>query len=811
MNARWRLLQIAVAVVIFLSPVTISLGFPITSAQSAPFILNGGVQDEMKTRNLIRANFFLTDKWTSDVLRPVVSSSVLVRPADQSLLPYAMVGTDADGDSALNAGDIGRFRNITGRPDDWTAFFDIEGMRFHDGTQVEMEDVLFSYHLKGLSVVDSASRFLKDRAGQTGTNYSSTRWLWVNPSPLQGWLGSPRTPHQFALAFRATGPNGQFAMDTLQTIVLPAYFWQGTGVRKQDGQIVATNLHPDFGWALNPDPASAGYLNAVSAAGYTTTQDVVFEDIPIPSGTALAPFDITTAAAWPAGDGDVVGSGPYRFATWQPGILARIEKNLDYFLPDASVAQAAYQAGLRMPALDAVNYRLYRNVQAAVFALQVGDVHFLDSYVPPEFVPILLADPTLAVKSSAEKGFAYLGFNLRRLPFGYTNPAEGSDVPGNDVGKAFRNAVAHSINKPEIQTAFLQNFGVEGHTVVHPSDPVFYNASAPKYDFDLSVASSILDSAGWVWPGQATNTCNVDGTGCRVLPGKGSSLVEILTPQADYDPIRAAAGSLVAQNLRKIGLNVNSRPAAFGQIVTQVFDEQNFDMWILDWSTPGEVVPDHIEYLAHSRHVLLQGSNAAGYVNTSFDVLIDAAVGAKDQAEAARLWKWAQAIVAREVPYHVLYFRTNEFGIRMDRTDPATWTTDAIGAFWTYWSWILLDPPNPDPLRVLVSAPTRILSGGHTDVFIVVRDPSGAAVDGAVVAATVTGRLGTLNPSGGVTNGSGLLVLTFIAPTLSASEGPTNTTIQVRAGHPELGTSQPTVDTITTLPADLECPVINAG
>src|SRR6266705_5792083 len=36
------------------------------SAQTAPFVINVGVQDEMKTRNLVRGFFFGTDVWTAD-------------------------------------------------------------------------------------------------------------------------------------------------------------------------------------------------------------------------------------------------------------------------------------------------------------------------------------------------------------------------------------------------------------------------------------------------------------------------------------------------------------------------------------------------------------------------------------------------------------------------------------------------------------------------------------------------------------------------------------------------------------------------
>src|SRR5256885_14427655 len=65
---------------------------------------------------------------------------------------------------------------------------------------------------------------------------------------------------------------------------MPAYFWQGTGVRKHNDTIVATNVHPDFGWAMVPQTNPGGtnvYLNGVPAAGFTTTAAATFEGINI--------------------------------------------------------------------------------------------------------------------------------------------------------------------------------------------------------------------------------------------------------------------------------------------------------------------------------------------------------------------------------------------------------------------------------------------------------------------------------------------------------------------------------------------------
>src|SRR5213593_2036567 len=790
------------------------------SAQAAPFVINVGVQDEMKTRNLIRGFFFGTDVWTADALNPVGEGSVQSNPETQEVLPYTMVGTDVNGDGKLQASEVGVFSNVQGFPSrasEWIAFFSIKGMKWHDGTQVQLEDVLFGYHLAALAPAVTSSRFVKDRAGQAGSNYSSTRYMHINPvaiagASVDGWLGGPvaDTKYQFALKFIQTGPNAQFKRDTLQATFMPAYFWQGTGVRKHNDTIVATNVHPDFGWAMVPQTNPGGtnvYLNGVPAAGFTTTAAATFEGINIASGTVLTAFDVTAASVgcpagnptcsspWEAQDQDVIGAGAYKFVHWEAGNFVRLDKNPYYFIPDSSVAAKTLQFGLRVPKVDSIVYRLYRNVQATVFALQAGTLDFIDWAVPPDQVAPITADPNIGLKSSADAGFFYQSFNFERLPFGYINPAQGSNAPNNDVGRPFRLATAYATDKRTRVTSLRQNFGVAGHTVVSPTNTLYYNASAPRYEFDLSVARGILDAAYGVWPG---GVCQQDGTGCRSLPGKGTGAIDMLTPQADYDPIRASAGTLIAQNMRAIGVNMNSKATAFGAIV-DALDARNFDMWILGWSLTGYVEPGYIEAFFHSRNAPIPGQNYESYVNTSLDTLIDDATGAVG-AQATQLWKWTQGAILQDAVYNVLYFRTNVFAFRQDRINPASFRTDIGGDVWIYWSRILLEPAPPGVIRSAASLPSAVASGGSAPITVTVRKSDGNPFEGASVSITRTSGLGTVSPSTGTTNPNGQFAATFTAPTLTAGGTPVPTFLEIQSTSSDFGAARLVTVVITTFP-----------
>src|SRR3989442_3255887 len=211
-----------------------------------------------------------------------------------------------------------------------------------------------------------------------------------------------------------------------QATFMTEFVWKVRGVRSHNDTMLAMNAHPDFGWAMVPQTNPGGtnvYLNGVPAAGFTTTAAATFEGINIASGTVLTAFDVTAASVgcpagnptcsspWEAQDQDVIGAGAYKFVHWEAGNFVRLDKNPYYFIPDSSVAAKTLQFGLRVPKVDSIVYRLYRNVQATVFALQAGTLDFIALAVPPEQVCPVTTVPDIRLQSSSEAGFFYQTFN----------------------------------------------------------------------------------------------------------------------------------------------------------------------------------------------------------------------------------------------------------------------------------------------------------------------------------------------------------------------------------------------------------------
>ncbi len=748
-----RLLAFTVALFVLLSSL-------LSSAQAGPSngedaVLRVGVQDEIGSRNPLFRSLSTTgdaSNPTADVLRPVFSTPLLQHPQTGELLPYIAKGVDTDEDGVFDPEEYAVFRKEPGtNATDVAVYFDFNGVLWHDGTQMTVMDVLFSLQLASLSPwYRDQIRVLWDQAGGPGTNHTWDRWLTVELAP-KNWImeaGLPGSPAlRNVLRFRLQASYPQFYERTLGDLWLfPLHVWEGTGGGR----------HPDFGRLI-----------------YPVGHRLVGHGIPV-NETQYVPFDYAIAEQWQPADTDVIGSGPFRFETWQPGFPARLEKNAGYFIPDGPGAQATLDAGLRVPALDAIEYRLFRNVQASIYALQSGELDYLTMSIPPEFVSPLLADPNIRVWTGARLGFGYVAYNMRHAWTGY-NSTSGGDAA--DSGRPLREAGAHVFDKRTFITVTFQNFAVEAISVVSPKNPFWHNHSLPPRTFDLSRAAQILDEAGWVDP---PGDCRLDGTGCRSIPGRGTALIELLFP---HSGIRHAAGIFLAGNFRKVGLNVVEKPMTAGS-VQEALMEGTFDLAMGEWRI-GQTDPDYLYTFYHCENTSPGGLNYPGYCAPEFDRVMELSRQEMNRTERQRLIRWAQGIIMGDRPVEPLYYPTAIEATRSDRF--FNWSM-GFGTLWNYWSWIGILPSTVlTDIRIAVSYESAMLGGEEQLIRATVIDALGLRVAGATVTLRIlqenSGRFTDtgMGEAIGRTDSGGTFAATYEAPLVADS--PRDITFVAMADH----------------------------
>lgn len=707
--------------------------------QDDELILRVAMQDDLKTTNPLTAG----DVWTWNVIGYLYDGPINVNPETEKLIPYIAVGTAAtstdidhtEGELDWEDCEVGVFEFSdestwgTTVPDstigETIVFYDFEDVYWHDGEQMDIRDVLFSMHVTAqVPEWSSSMNCLKENAGKAGSNYSTDSWLnifkvWESGDGLRA-----------ALKFVLSEPYAGFFRGTLSTFLLPEHIWAST----ESGQNVdGAKIFCDVGYNLDNDDS----------------------------------WKVDIAQAY---DNDhPIGNGPFKWDHWEVGQISKITtyrnhyydedfKYTDYVLDSDGNSLAA------QPNIDAMIFKIYKTAEAAVLALRSDDIDYIAWSVPPTFVQELANEPGVALQQSPEQGFFYLSYNMRREAFGYDDDKTFPYLPEDDLGKPFRKAVAHCIDKNRIVQRLLLNFGIGGEGPVS-SISSWFNETIPRYSFDPDEAINILTNAGYTLddPGAAPGPTNhwnlpasMGGGGIGTAPG---GLIEILTPEANYDPIRAQAGLMIAQQLQEIGINAKSVAMDFGSIVNLI-NVRDFDMYILGWRI-GSDPTDFLHAFFHSS-TSQAGQNYPGYQNESFDTIIDVARATGDEDERKKAVEDAQASICYDLPYDVLYFRTNIEAYRSDRF--TGWQVGSSGSIFNWGSVMNIRAPSPYKTNAqFMSPPSAIVSNStDTKITVFVKDQDGQPLEGAHV--VLNASMGSLSKTQDNTSESGKIEVMFTAP-----------------------------------------------
>ena len=258
----------------------------------------------------------------------------------------------------------------------------------------------------------------------------------------------------------------------------------------------------------------------------------------------------------------------------------------------------------------------------------------------------------LEIASDRSSGYRYLGFNTQREPF-------------NDI--AFRQAVATLIDTELIAEDVLGGVVSPTYSVVSESNGFWHNPDVPRFGSELdreariNEAVRILTAAGYSWTKvpswDVTNTLVIAGEGFTDSSGNEVEEFEILTPEAtEADPFRFAAANLIAEWLNEAGIPARVSPLPLNQVGDRLFDTDDYDVWIVGWNVEETYPRGHLATTFSSNSL----RNFGSWTNEEYDRLIqelpfNEPTDTMDLARARELAFQLQAILARELPYVVLF------------------------------------------------------------------------------------------------------------------------------------------------------------
>jgi ABC-type transport system substrate-binding protein len=465
---------------------------------------------------------------------------------------------------------------------------------------------------------------------------------------------------------------------------------------------------------------------------------------------------------WSDDEDATIATGPFYYKEGEADVYRIMERFEDYWGRDETTP-----SGHRLfPAtVKTIHYKLYSSLDTAILALKSRQVDHLPWTVTPGYVPDLTNDPNTDLKFVSDNGYFYLAFNQKREPMNYV---------------AFREAVSYVIDKDTIVERYMGGYGQAGTSSEPPFWTDWYNSSVETYPFDDTLADSTAALAAGGFTGIGSTLTMPDG---RPVPP-----LVLLTPPADYDPIRIKAGELIAKNLRDLGMNIIAKPLDFDALVAKM-NAFDYDMLIIGWSLSSDPIGNVFDILgpmASQNYFAFWSTtndnpfyNTLGGVSTKADAqtqlladrVVYAGTQAKqtfDRAEQIMWTKYGQGLVSQAIPCNVLYYRVNVYAIS------TTFNVDKwinfLGELLNVYSMAELTPAGAAPsvgeqITAALSAPDKFMVGDTVDASVMILDSAGLPFPDADVTISVppTVTTVTLSPSTGTSDASGMFAFTIQA------------------------------------------------
>jgi peptide/nickel transport system substrate-binding protein len=313
------------------------------------------------------------------------------------------------------------------------------------------------------------------------------------------------------------------------------------------------------------------------------------------------------------------------------------------------------------PFADDFQYPLYGGQEAAVLALADGEVDYLLNPLGMQrgFQDQVSENPELTAVVNPTNGYRFLAFNHSRFPM--SDPA-------------FRDALTALINKEFVTENLLQGVAFPLYVILPEGNVAWYNEEvadelategyAGLEDAERQqIAIDLLTDAGYTW--QTTPEVAEDGTftagvGLKGPDGELVGQLEMITPTASYDPLRAQFASYISGVAQQMGIDLVAIPTDFTKIVSDVFaldDENNytspFDMFILGYSLGNAAFPTfHCSFFCTGGD-----SNNTQYSSEEYDAFAATFDEAQTQEEAYEAMWEMERLIAKDKP-HVPLFDT---------------------------------------------------------------------------------------------------------------------------------------------------------
>jgi peptide/nickel transport system substrate-binding protein len=282
-----------------------------------------------------------------------------------------------------------------------------------------------------------------------------------------------------------------------------------------------------------------------------------------------------------------IGTGPYSFVEYVPGQKLVLKKFADYWGEKAHI--------------DNVVFKIIPDEQTSLLSFLSGDIRMYPRI--NDIQAEMLKDRYNVIKGE-QNMVQLMTMNNKVKPFD---------------DKRVRQAINYAIDKDEIIQLVANGNGTKLGSNMSPIMKEYYEEGLEDYyKTDLNKAKQLLKDAGY-----------------------SDGFTTTITVPSNYK-FHVDTAQVIAEQLKKIGVNVEIKQVEWGVWLDEVYSKRNYDMTIIGLT--GKLSP----YDILRRYLSDYPKNFYNYENLEYDEIINKAISETNEDIRAALYKQAQIILTED-------------------------------------------------------------------------------------------------------------------------------------------------------------------
>jgi peptide/nickel transport system substrate-binding protein len=249
--------------------------------------------------------------------------------------------------------------------------------------------------------------------------------------------------------------------------------------------------------------------------------------------------------------------GPFMLAEHKGGQYVLLKRNPHYWKTGAG--------GAHLPFLDSIRLDIQSNRETELLRYRRGELQLVDK-LEPEAFERLSREP--------QSGALNVGASLD-TEFFWFNQAPAGNLPAYKKrwfeSKLFRQAMSAAVNRDDIVRLVYRGYAHPAATSVSPANKFWFNPAVAPPSHDPTLALKLLRQDGFHMQGGAL----LDRDGNRVefsmITNAGSKT-------------RIQMGTILQQDLMKIGVRLNFQPIEFQSLIERITRTQQYESCLLGFS-----------------------------------------------------------------------------------------------------------------------------------------------------------------------------------------------------------------------------------